>query len=76
MKQFKSVKVTKNMIENIACNMCGKKIGKNVHGYVDDYLSIEKAWGYNSPFDGEKHSIDLCCDCYKDFFNKLKLPAE
>ena len=75
MKIRGNVKVEKNesVIQDIFCNICGEKIHKNEHGYYDDFLSIEKKWGYHSQFDSETHYIDICQSCYKVFLGKLKL---
>ena len=75
MKTRGTVKVEKQeiIIQDIFCNICGKKIHKNEYGYFDDFLSIEKTWGYHSQFDNETHCIDICQDCYKVFLDSLKI---
>jgi len=65
-----------NVIQDIFCNICGKKIHKNEFGYYDDFLSIEKKWGYHSEFDNEIHCIDICQTCYKTFLDNLKLKPD
>lgn len=48
----------------IYCNGCGKRIAgweKEMH---EDFLHVEKAWGYFSNKDQERHSFDLCEACY------------
>lgn len=41
------------------CHCCGHVIGQ------DDYIYIEKIWGYFSKNkDGQKHMIRLCENCY------------
>ena len=48
----------------IYCNSCGKRIVKNIGSQGQDYLHVEKSWGYFSGKDGERHSFDLCEACY------------
>jgi len=64
------------VIQNIFCNICGEKIHKNELGYYDDFLSIEKRWGYHSQFDDETHCIDVCQLCYKILLDNMKLKPE
>ena len=75
MKTRETVEVKKQetIIQDIFCNICEEKIHKNEHGYFDDFLSIEKTWGYFSPFDGETHCIDICISCYKTLLDSLKI---
>lgn len=55
------------------CNMCGKKMKDSGHNR-EDYIVIEKQWGYFSNKDGEKHTIILCEDCYDMWTNSFKNP--
>ena len=51
----------------IICHCCGKIIGS------EDYLHIEKNWGYFSRGkDGEKHVINICEDCYDHWIRTFK----
>lgn len=78
MKTRKNINIKKqeSVIQDIFCNICGKKIHKNEFGYYDDFLSIEKKWGYHSQFDNETHCIDICQPCYKVFLNNMKLKPD
>ena len=60
-------------LASVQCNACGASINKNDFGYFDEYLSIEKHWGYPSEFDGETHNIDICEDCYKKLLQGLAI---
>lgn len=51
-------------LDQVVCNCCGKEIPKDCHGYFEDYIHIEKDWGYFSNKDGKHHSFDLCESCY------------
>jgi len=55
----------------VRCNLCGVDIERDMAGYFEDYVSIVKNWGYNSPYDGEVHSIDLCQNCYQSWVSKF-----
>jgi len=63
-------------ISDICCNECGRAVGKNDFGYFEDHISLEKNWGYHSPYDGESHSIDLCLDCYNGWIAKFQIPPD
>jgi Fe2+ or Zn2+ uptake regulation protein len=71
MKKYKN-----QILDKIICNNCGKVI--NVKNTVpeEDYLSIEKDWGYFSKNDGEKHIFDLCEDCVRKIESQMKVSAE
>ena len=57
------------------CNMCGKKIKEN--GLErEDFLQMEKTWGYFSEKDGEKHTIILCETCYDLWIKSLKIAPD
>jgi len=76
MKAFfdRSIKVPE--LSTVRCNYCGREVAKDKFGYLEDYVSIVKDWGYNSPYDGEVHTIDLCVDCYKDWTSNFAIPPE
>jgi hypothetical protein len=61
--------VEQKELDNLVCNMCGRIIGKNLHGYLYEHISVDKTWGYGAPWDGETHSFDLCTDCYQNLIN-------
>lgn len=53
------------------CHCCGKEIGQ------EDYVCIEKTWGYFSNHkDGQKHKICLCEPCYDAWTKKFKYAPE
>ena len=60
----KKVMKETELAEKIICNCCGKEIEKNTHGFFEDYVHIEKQWGYGSHKDGELQSVDLCEKCW------------
>jgi len=65
--------IREEIVQDIFCNICGEKIQKNKLGYFEDFLGINKTWGYHSPFDGETHDFDICLNCYKEILDKMKI---
>ena len=73
MRTFKIVIKETNELENIFCNMCGKKIPVNEFGQMQDFLQIEKQWDYHSFHDGKTHKIDICISCYEKIIQQFKI---
>lgn len=63
-------------MDEIYCNKCGKRIRSSRGIAQEGVLRVEKSWGYFSGKDGEKHSFDLCEDCYDGVIAGFKLPVE
>lgn len=76
MKLYKKESRIIERIDQVKCNCCGKTIEKNHLGYSMDYLSVEKRWGYGSSLDGERHSFDLCEECYQKIISAFKIPVD
>ena len=62
-----------DVTEKIICNCCGREIEKNSHGYFEDYIHIEKTWGYTSQNDGENTNVDICENCWRNFEKSFKI---
>ncbi len=73
MRKKRKVLEEKEEIYEVICNMCNKKIKQDEFGKFYDYLSVDKQWGYLSSIDGQKHSFDLCNDCYLEIISKFNL---
>ncbi len=73
MKQYKTIQIEKKVPESIICNCCGQKINSTKQHPYPDYITIHKIWGYDSPYDGEEHDIDLCTDCYAKWIQTFKI---
>ena len=58
------------------CNMCGKRIKEEAGILKEDYLVIEKKWGYFSEKDGQVHHFDLCEECYDELVSGFKIPVD
>ncbi|NLM48446.1 MAG: hypothetical protein GX198_06490 [Epulopiscium sp.] len=73
MRKYKAVPIEKEVIDEVYCNICGKKIEKVSPNQFEDYLHIEKLWGYHSKNDGKKDEIDVCQACYEKWINSFKI---
>lgn len=60
------------MRQTMICNGCGKEINTQ----VQDFLKIQKAWGYFSQKDLEIHEFCLCEECYDRIISDLKIPVK
>lgn len=63
------------MIQRVRCNRCGKELKIENEIVTEDYLSVEKEWGYFSEQDGEVHSFDLCESCYHTLIQGFVIPV-
>ena len=54
------------------CNGCGKKI----NGKEQDFLHVQKEWGYFSSKDMELHELYLCEECYDKLLSVLEIPVK
>ncbi|MDD6660155.1 MAG: hypothetical protein PUE72_00205 [Lachnospiraceae bacterium] len=60
----------------IRCNACGKEQAVLKHGAQEEFLKIQKTWGYFSEKDGETHRFSLCEVCYDRIRKQFVLPVE
>lgn len=74
MKKQREVTIRTKELDYVMCNLCGGEVKKDAFGHFEEYLSIEKQWGYGSEYDGETHNIDICHECYKKFLATLEIP--
>lgn len=65
-----------NVLTEVICNGCGKKIIVDKGIASEDYIRVEKMWGYFSEKDGEYHSWELCEQCYDRIVSQFVLPME
>ena len=73
MKLFAKKTAVRHEPESVLCNICGKAVEKNEMGYMMDYVTITKTWGFHSPYDGEMHEFDICIECYKTLLGAFKI---
>jgi hypothetical protein len=76
MRVFAMRSTMEEKLDKVICNCCGKEIAKDSYGYIQDYVHIEKEWGYFSNKDGEKHSLDLCEACYDKLLEQCRVLPE
>ena len=60
METYKTILKEVRVRDEVYCDCCGRKI--DTEG--EDYLHLEKQWGYFSQKDGENHVLDICEECY------------
>ena len=74
--QIQRTEETRKEVTKIICNQCGKEIPV-VNGQAQEgVFSVDFAWGYFSEKDGEKHSFELCEECYDALLKGFRIPAE
>ena len=74
MRHYKAILIEKQEVDTVICNCCGKQIIHGKDKKMGEYLSVVKHWGYHSPFDGEKHSLDVCPECYHRWIQTFQFP--
>ena len=42
---------------------------------MEDYIHIEKTWGYTSSKDGDKTNVDICEECWNKFERNFKIKS-
>lgn len=63
----------------VYCNCCGRKINSERNSSInlgEDYLHVEKAWGYFSNRDLTTHTFNMCEACYEKLIASFKIPIE
>ncbi len=62
----------------VYCNCCGKEIvgTEDTKAEMEDYVIIEKSWGYFSKKDGIRHKIRVCESCYDKWVKTFALPLQ
>ncbi len=73
MRQY--LEENKRTLKYIVCNQCGREL-KLENGIVQEGVySGEARWGYFSRKDGERHSFDLCEECYGRLTGGFLIPV-
>lgn len=60
----------------VICNCCGKKILVEQTEGMQEFLHIEKEWGYFSKKDGKRQKFDLCESCFDKWTANFLIPME
>lgn len=62
------------MQKQIKCNCCGAPIKKIDGRNYEDYLPVEKTWGYFSSKDLTHDSFKICESCYNKWIQTFAIP--
>lgn len=78
MRQYHHIKKTEEIkeISKMICNQCGKEIPVVDGQAREGVFSVDYSWGYFSDKDGERHSFELCEECYDTMLKGFHIPAE
>lgn len=57
---------TAELVE-IICNKCGKRLSVTKGVPQEEWLHVDKHWGYFSQKDGVRHTFDICEECYDEW---------
>lgn len=60
----------------IVCNACGRTLPQKAGITQEDYVFIEKKWGYFSRKDGDIHTLRICETCFDRMLEHLAVPAQ
>lgn len=60
--------------EEIRCNRCGKSLTLYEGRPLEDFVTVDKTWGYFSSQDGVRVQFDLCEDCVRELMAGFALP--
>lgn len=63
-----------NELDVIKCNKCGQEIAHLERH--EDYLKVNKSWGYFSDKDLQNHTFYLCETCYDHLIKDFVIPVE
>ena len=66
MREYQTVQKEVCCLSRVICDGCGRTIGPH-----EDYLAIDKTWGYGSRKDGQATRLDLCEDCFDAWLANL-----
>ena len=65
----------RDRIVQVVCNCCGRALPVENGIVLEDYLHVDKAWGYFSNQDGEEIIFDLCENCTQKLIKQFRLPV-
>ena len=64
-----------NRIQNLVCNKCGKNIPVINEVPREDYISVNKEWGYFSEKDKTTYNFIMCEKCVDDLVADFVVPV-
>lgn len=62
--------------KDIICNCCGKKFEADSSRSGQEFMHIEKEWGYFAKKDGIRQVFDLCEACADRFISSFQILPE
>jgi len=63
-------------VMKVICNRCKKEISISDTGMMlEDYMHVEKTWGYFSRQDGQRIAFDLCEECTGQLISEFAVPV-
>ena len=65
----------RDRILQVVCNCCRRPLPVENGIVLEDYIHVDKAWGYFSECDGEKIAFDLCENCTHELTKRFRLPV-
>ena len=65
----------RDRILQVVCNCCRRPLPVENGIVLEDYIHVDKAWGYFSEHDGEKIAFDLCENCTHELTKRFRLPV-
>lgn len=72
----KYTKIEENVLLEVRCNKCGKNLHVENGFLKEGCFHAENVFGYFSSRDGNKHSWDLCEECYDKLIREFLIPVE
>jgi len=69
MKIYKKVRRSIQELDDIICDIC-KRTTKLERDF--EYAELRADWGYETDWDTERHSVDICVNCYYQFIVWVK----
>jgi hypothetical protein len=73
MKEYKEIKIKKEILIKKSCDRCGKT--ENIQEHIGEITSIETCkieFGYASKLDGNIYELDICDDCFLEIIKEFK----
>ena len=64
--------VKTEVVSEIICDCCKKSIDPD----KNDFVHIEKEWGYFSNKDGQIHIFHICESCYDTWTGQFRIPVK
>jgi hypothetical protein len=70
--------ITEKVVDDILCSKCGNSLKIVISGIDSGYngLIVDQKWFYGSKKDGERHTFQLCEDCYDDIVESNIIDVE